>query len=274
MKVKAPRDPNAPKRPRGRPRKDDTTPRVKKEGQDSSSSSESGSEDDLEIDDEPPEPRPALLVVTPPSDLGSKALYDAVQAVWSPRNKPAVGDNIRSGVKLFGEAVKGLRDAWKTKNESLRKAELPNSGNPEAAAALKTAVARLRTNMETLMQRSLVHGHPAHLMRYVSLPQLCVCGPSTRIVHGIWTYSWILETACTYVETLSSRENASNIAMAIIRRHATSKHNWCHDDIRHCERPRPRESCFKPLAFVERGDLNWSCCTHVTINVGSKFTDI
>ena len=95
MKVKAPKDPNAPKRPRGRPRKDDTTPRVKKEGQDSSSSSESGSEDDLEIDDEPPEPRPALLVVTPPSDLGSKALYDAVQAVWSPRNKPAVGDNIR-----------------------------------------------------------------------------------------------------------------------------------------------------------------------------------
>src|SRR5271163_3001816 len=255
MKVKAPRDPNAPKRPRGRPRKDDTTPRVKKEGQDSSSSSESGSEDDLEIDDEPPEPRPALLVVTPPSDLGSKALYDA---------------------------VKGLRDAWKTKNESLRKAELPNSGNPEAAAALKTAVSRLRTNMETLMQRSLVHGHPAHLMRYVYLPQLCVCGPSTRIVHEIWTYNWILETACTYVETMSSRENASNIAMAIIRRYAllsiigvtmifatVNGHGVCMG----------RDSrTSNHLAFVFghslRGALNWSCCMHVTMNVESKFTDI
>ena len=64
------KDPNAPKRPRGRPRKDATT---QPGGQPAVPES---SDDELEIeDDDPPEMTPALLSVSMPTDERGKTIY-------------------------------------------------------------------------------------------------------------------------------------------------------------------------------------------------------
>ncbi|KIY02647.1 uncharacterized protein Z520_01112 [Fonsecaea multimorphosa CBS 102226] len=152
---------DAPKSKKGRPKKDAS---VKPDGH--PSGSETDSDDDLEIEDEePPEMTPALLSVSMPTDERGKALYNAVQAVWSPRNKSASPEKIRGGIADFGDVVRGLRDAWKTKNESLRKAELPDSPTAADAPRLKEEVARYRQVMENVMMRSLLYGHPAIVNR-------------------------------------------------------------------------------------------------------------
>ena len=163
-KIRAPRDPNAPKRQRGRPRKDDTGPRVKRDGQDSASTSATDSEDDMFNDNEPPDPKPALLVVNRPTEVIGRAMYDALSAVWAPKNKPPVWENVTNGMALFADAIKSLRDSWKIKNEALKKAELSNSAQ---VSELKLDVAKYRDRMEQTMQRSLQFGHEAHLNRYV-----------------------------------------------------------------------------------------------------------
>ncbi len=166
--VKAPakprklKDPNAPKRPVGRPRKDGSLPRSKKDGRASASSSDSDS-DDLEIE-EMPEPKPNILNSGAPPDLEGKAIYDTAQAVWSPRNKPGVPDQIRAGIALFGETVQKLRNVWKTKNVTLQQAENANS---TAIPSIKEEVARYRRLMELVTKQAVVLGHPAHLTKYV-----------------------------------------------------------------------------------------------------------
>ncbi|KIV81772.1 hypothetical protein PV11_03932 [Exophiala sideris] len=150
------KDPHAPRKPKsqGKPRAD---------GQ---PGSESDSDDELSIqEEEPPEMTPALLTVSAPTDERGKALYNAVQAVWSPRNKPASPEKIRSGIVGFAETVRTLRDAWRAKNDVLRKAELPNSPTAGDAVALKDEVARYRQVTESVMARSLLYGHPSIVKR-------------------------------------------------------------------------------------------------------------
>ena len=156
------KDPNAPKRPVGRPRKDGSLPRLKKDGRASGSSSDSDS-DDLEIE-EIPEPKPAILNSAPPTDLEGKAVFDTAQAVWSPRNKSGVPDQIRAGIAHFGETVQKLRNVWKTKNVALQQAENANS---TAVPTIKEEVARYRRLMELVTKQAVVLGHPAHLTKYV-----------------------------------------------------------------------------------------------------------
>ncbi|EXJ59786.1 hypothetical protein A1O7_03933 [Cladophialophora yegresii CBS 114405] len=160
-KSTAAKDPTAPKKPRGRPRKDAS---AQAGGQ--SAGSAASSDDELEIEDEePPEMTPALLAVSMPADERGRALYRAVQAVWSPRNKPVDPEKVRGGIANYGDTIRGLRDAWKTKNETLRKAELPNSPTAAQAAGLKEEVARYRQLLEMVMMRSLQYSHPAILKR-------------------------------------------------------------------------------------------------------------
>lgn len=160
MKIKAVKDPNAPKRPRGRPRKDGSMPRQHAPG----SVSTSDSELDVE-DEEEPEMTPAVLSVMMPTDERGKALYNAVQAVWSPRNKATSVEKVKGGIALFGETVKTLRDAWKAKNETLKKAELPNAPTAATVPQLKNDVANYRQLMEGAMTRSLQYAHPSILRR-------------------------------------------------------------------------------------------------------------
>ncbi|ETN41482.1 uncharacterized protein HMPREF1541_03418 [Cyphellophora europaea CBS 101466] len=148
------KDPNAPKKPRGRPRKDGSIP-----GVDGGSGSASSS--DLEIEDEEPEPAPAMISVSPPTDERVRAVFNAVKAVWYPRNKTAPVEKIKSGVVDFGETIKTLRDAWKARNESLKKAEHEGSSTAADAPRLKAEVAQYRQTMENLINKSMLFAHPA-----------------------------------------------------------------------------------------------------------------
>ncbi|KAI1608948.1 hypothetical protein EDD37DRAFT_133025 [Exophiala viscosa] len=155
-KTQKPKDPHAPRKTKGQGK-------LKADGQ---PGSQSDSDDELSIqEEEPPEMTPALLTVSAPTDERGKALYNAVQAVWSPRNKPASPEKIRSGVVGFADTVRALRDAWKAKNDVLRKAELPNSPTAGDAVALKDEVARYRQVTESVMARSLLYGHPSIVKR-------------------------------------------------------------------------------------------------------------
>jgi hypothetical protein len=160
-----PRDPNVPRRPRGRPRKDGSQPLSKPGAETSTSDSES---DELQIE-EMPEPTPDLLRGPPPEAPEHKVIYDIAVAVWSPRNKPAVAEKVRKGIALFGDVVKKQRDSWKVKNEALKQAELANT---TAIPSLKQEVAQFRRTIETMAVQALRFGHPAHLAKYV-LPHLC-----------------------------------------------------------------------------------------------------
>jgi hypothetical protein len=138
----------------------------KQDGQGSASESDSGSDSS---DEEEPEMTPALLLVQIPTDDKGKAMYLAVQAVWSPRNQTAPVEKIKSGVAQFGDTIKALRDSWKDKNDSLKKAELPNSTTAANAPQLKADVAHNRQIVETVVNRTLQYAHPAILKRYVVL---------------------------------------------------------------------------------------------------------
>lgn len=160
VKGRKPKDPNAPKRPRGRPRKDAAQSLAKPETDASTSGSEA---DDLQVP-EVPEPTPDLLHNPPPEIAEQRMIYDVVVAVWSPRNKPAVAEKVRNGIALFGDVVKKQRDAWKVKNEALKQAELANT---TAIPILKQEVAQFRKTIETIAVQALQYGHSAHLAKYV-----------------------------------------------------------------------------------------------------------
>src|SRR5256885_7534127 len=171
-KPRKPRDPNAPKRPRGRPRKDGALPRVKQEGKSPSSSYDSDSDSDLEIE-EPPEAIPEILKRDRPDSFDGKVLYDTVQAVWSPRNKPAVPDHIRAGIAQFGDTIRKLRDAWKFKNAALQQAENANSAT---VPSLKDQVGQYRRLMQNVAKTTIELGHPAHLKKYVYILLFAILG--------------------------------------------------------------------------------------------------
>ena len=164
-KARKPKDPNAPKRPRGRPRKDGSLPSAKQEAETSTSDSES---DELQMV-EMPEPTPDLLLGPPPEVPEHKVVYDITAAVWSPRNQPAVPEKVRNGISIFGDVVKKQRDSWKIKNEALKQAELANTSD---IPSLKQEVAQFRNTIETMAVQALRFGHPAHLAKYV-LSHLC-----------------------------------------------------------------------------------------------------
>lgn len=184
VKAKLPKDPNAPKKPRGRPRKDGMPLKARKVGE-VSSSEESESEDELQIDEPEPEMKPALLALEAPTELKARAVYDAVSAVWSPRNLPATADTVKKGGLLYSDTIKRLKDAWKPENEALTAAE--NANNTVKVAMLKERVEAYRETLKKILDRTDLYGHPAHLRQYVSplplprgdpctLPTLRLCG--------------------------------------------------------------------------------------------------
>lgn len=152
------KDPNAPKRPRGRPRKDGTMPQTKA----TSTTSPSETDSELEIE-EAPEPIPQLLQGSAPQDPVKHSEWATLQAVWSPRNKPAIVERIRNGIAAYGELLKRLRNNWETQNEVLKKAELNNAPTDD----LRRQVAESRTIVERVMITTLEWGHPSHIRKYV-----------------------------------------------------------------------------------------------------------
>ncbi|KIV96520.1 hypothetical protein, variant 2 [Exophiala mesophila] len=141
------------------------TKSISKKTKPESLSETDSSDDELAIEEDEPEMIPAVLAVAQPTDERGKLLYNAVNAVWSPRNRSASVEKVRSAIAAFGDTVRGLRDSWKSKNDSLRKAELPNSPTASDVTLLKEEVAKYRSIMELLMTRSLLHGHPTIVKR-------------------------------------------------------------------------------------------------------------
>lgn len=153
-----------------------------------SGGSMSSSDDDLEIEGEDdPEVRPAIITIAKPAgdNYRDRLLWEVVDSVWSPRNRPAPTEKIIAAIKFVAEAVRGLREHWKSQNEKLKKAELPNSETSAHAPALKQMVGQYRELMETLATRVTKWGHPSILKRYVfsSHPKLIhTCTIFTRIL--------------------------------------------------------------------------------------------
>ncbi|KEF62886.1 uncharacterized protein A1O9_00860 [Exophiala aquamarina CBS 119918] len=159
-----PKDPHVPKKKKAS--KKGASGALKSDGHASDPDTGSDSSDDeLTIEEEAPEMTPAVLTVSAPTDERGRAIYDAVSAVWSPRNKSVPAEKIRTGIAGFGDTVRSLRDSWKLKNDNLRKAELPNSPTASEATRLKEEAARYRSAMEIVMARSLTFGHPAVVKR-------------------------------------------------------------------------------------------------------------
>ncbi|KAK5082193.1 hypothetical protein LTR05_007336 [Lithohypha guttulata] len=138
-------------------------PRMLKDSK--SSGSITGSDDDLEIEDEEPQPKPAVITIARPTDERGQLLWDVVNAVWAPHNKPAPSEQIRTAITFVGSAVQGLRNKWKQTNEQLKQAELPNSATRNQVDRLKAMAENYRAIMETLAFRITQFAHPSILKR-------------------------------------------------------------------------------------------------------------
>lgn len=124
--------------------------------------SDSGSSDDLEVE-VPDEPSP--LPPSRPSDPEGAAEYDALKAVWSPRNKRPDVQMVKNSLVAFKDVVKSIRDEWKAQSQSMKEAE--NKSELEKSTEFKKQVILQRRLMEIVMNTTLERGHPVIIEKYV-----------------------------------------------------------------------------------------------------------
>lgn len=142
---------------------DSTSSPESQSGTDSDEGSEysTGSEEDLEV--EAPSPLPSSRPTDP-----TKALeYDALKAVWAPRNKILSADVIRSSLAEYWDLMRRLRDQWKSEVGASQQAEL----RPENATTvqLRDSVSGKRRQFESCIRIALIHGHRDIIERYVNV---------------------------------------------------------------------------------------------------------
>ena len=136
-------------------------------GSQSDSDSEEGSEystgSDEDLEDDDPSPLPSSR----PSDPTKAIEYDALKAVWAPKNKILPADVIRSSLADYWDLMRRLRDQWKSEAASLQQAEL----RPEntTTAQLRESVNEKRRLIESCIRTALIHGHRDIIERYVNL---------------------------------------------------------------------------------------------------------
>lgn len=135
---------------------------TKKENKAKGASSES-SDSELEIE-APPEPSP-IPAVRPIEPIAA-AVYDTLQAVWSPRNKRVSADKVKNGLMAFKEIIKTLRDSWKDQVQAMKNAE--NQGDNDKAAELRKGVILQRQTMDKIMTTAMEMGHPVIVEKYAS----------------------------------------------------------------------------------------------------------
>ncbi|RAH80650.1 hypothetical protein BO86DRAFT_364671 [Aspergillus japonicus CBS 114.51] len=124
---------------------------------DSSESETDSSDSELEIEDRAPE-EPSPLPTSRPSEPEAAAKYDALKAVWSPRNRRPNVDKVKSALVAFKDVVKTVRDAWKDSSQAMKAAE--NEGNNDKAAQLKKDAVLQRRLMDVVVCATLETGHP------------------------------------------------------------------------------------------------------------------
>ncbi|KAG5287240.1 C-x8-C-x5-C-x3-H zinc finger protein [Histoplasma ohiense] len=129
----------------------------------SDSSDDSDSSSDLEVAPEP-FPLPPLR----PLDAEGGIKYDTLKAVWSPRNKQPPISTIRNALMLFSDLIKGVRDSWKAKSESLKAAE--NQNQEDKIPGMKKEVTLQRRLIDLIVTTALDGGHPAIIQRFGEHP--------------------------------------------------------------------------------------------------------
>ncbi len=136
----------------------------------SSASDSYESDDSLEIQ-EPEEPSP--LPPARPNDPEAAAQYDALRAVWSPRNRRPKVDKVKNALVAFKDVVKSLRDTWKESAQALKTAE--NKGESSNTTELRKQVALQRRLMDVVVSTTLAKGHPIIVEKYVNFLFLFLC---------------------------------------------------------------------------------------------------
>ncbi|KAI4272610.1 MAG: hypothetical protein L6R38_006561 [Xanthoria sp. 2 TBL-2021] len=134
-------------------------------GSPSSTESESESEPDAadsdyetgtEQEDEPEEPSP--LPPSRPIDPMKAIEYDVVKAVWAKRRVILSGAVIRTALSEFWNAIKGLRDKWRSEVTILQQA----TEKKEKAKMIEydQRASKFRKLLESCIRLTLKHGHP------------------------------------------------------------------------------------------------------------------
>ncbi|EHA28414.1 hypothetical protein ASPNIDRAFT_189289, partial [Aspergillus niger ATCC 1015] len=193
----------------------------KLDGQSASSSSESDSSDesDLEIQ-EPEEVSP--LPPTRPSEPEAAARYDALKAVWSPRNRHPNVDKVKSALVAFKDVVKAVRDAWKESSQAMKVAE--NKGDNDKAAQLKKNVVLQRRLMDVVISTTQEQGHPVIVEKYVlslpsslSFPHLA-CPRGHRSLKRIESLSHLLSRFVTMDEDVLQKTNVAKLLPRFVKK--------------------------------------------------------
>lgn len=141
-------------------------------GSPSSTESESESEPDAadsdyetgtEQEDEPEEPSP--LPPSRPIDPMKAIEYDVVKAVWAKRRVILSGAVIRTALSEFWNAIKGLRDKWRSEVTILQQA----TEKKEKAKMIEydQRASKFRKLLESCIRLTLKHGHPDIIEKYV-----------------------------------------------------------------------------------------------------------
>ncbi|BAE62298.1 unnamed protein product [Aspergillus oryzae RIB40] len=154
----------------------------KPDGRSASSGSETDSSDsELEIE-APEEPSPIPLVR--PNEPEAAARYDALRAVWSPRNRRPHADKVKGALVAFKDVVKAVRDTWKEKSQAMKMAE--NKGENDKAAQIKKDVVLQRRLMDVVVSTTLDQGHPT----IVEKSQKRIESLS-RVISLVWTSAYL-----------------------------------------------------------------------------------
>lgn len=145
-------------------------------GTDSDEGSEysSGSEEDVEAED------PSPLPSSRPTDPTKALEYDALKAVWAPRNKILSADVIRSSLAEYWDLMRRLRDQWKSEVAASQQAELRKENT--TTVQLRESVHEKRRQFESCIRIALIHGHRDIIERYVNFFS---CFPLRRFPHSI-----------------------------------------------------------------------------------------
>ncbi|KAJ5818090.1 hypothetical protein N7474_003681 [Penicillium riverlandense] len=142
---------------------------AKKTSKPSSPASYTGSSDDSELEIEAP-PEPSPIPPIRPTEPIAAAEYDTLQAVWSPRNKRASVDKVKSALAGFQQLTQVVRDTWKQKLQSMNVAE--NKGDNVTATMLKHEVVFQRNMMDKIVSTALEMGHPTVVEKLGEHPRI------------------------------------------------------------------------------------------------------
>ncbi|GMG22906.1 unnamed protein product [Aspergillus oryzae] len=193
----------------------------KPDGRSASSGSETDSSDsELEIE-APEEPSPIPLVR--PNEPEAAARYDALRAVWSPRNRRPHADKVKGALVAFKDVVKAVRDTWKEKSQAMKMAE--NKGENDKAAQIKKDVVLQRRLMDVVVSTTLDQGHPTIVEKYVlslslflSLNNLAYRCDGHRSQKRIESLSRLLARFVTMDEDVLQKTNVAKLLPRFVKK--------------------------------------------------------